>query len=154
MRVLNAVRRILLLLLAIPAVAIVVDLLLHAINAQKTNPIVKGIHDFARSFILPQFEDVFARKAKQTEFQDGLVALVALGVLALVIVFVFRALRAMVSSRPPRVRTAPAPAPPAAKKTTADTAPAERSSDETKVTDSGSNKAGSGDEKQSSPTST
>lgn len=158
MRVLNAVKRILLLLLAIPAIAIVVDMILQAIDAQKSNPIVRGIDSFAGRFILPEFQDVFARRAKQTDFQDGLVALIALGLLALIIVFVFRALRAMASARPPRKSGAPK-APAATKstrKTTSDSttaaAPKETASAATKDKTTADSSAGTSDDTKSSST--
>ena len=107
MRVLNAVRRILLLLVLIPVLAIVLSTLLRAFKAQRSNPIVSSVRDFANIFIIEPFRTVFP---DQTYLQDALVALAAFGLLALLIIFVFRGLRAMVGARPPRVRTAPTPA--------------------------------------------
>ena len=114
MRVLNAVQRLLLLLLLIPVLAICLDTLLRAFGAQKTNPIVAGVRDFANIFLIEPFKTVFP---KQSYLQDALVALAAFGVLALLIVFLFRGLRALAGSRPPSVRTAPAPAAAKSRKT-------------------------------------
>ena len=115
MRALNAVRRILLLLVLIPVVAICLDALLRIFSARPKNPIVAGARDFANIFILKPFKTVFP---DQTPLQNSAVTLVALGLLALLIIFVFRGLRSMVSTRPPR----PAPAP--AKKAAPAAAPA------------------------------
>lgn len=117
MRVLNAVRRILLLLVLIPVVAICLDALLRIFSARPRNPIVAGTRDFANVFILKPFKTVFP---DQTPLQNSAVTLVALGVLALLIIFLFRGLRSMVGTRPPRPQAAaapakkPAPAPPPA----------------------------------------
>lgn len=111
MRALNAVRRILLLLLLIPVIAIALNALLQAFGAQAGNPIVKTVRQVARYFILDPFRTVFP---DQGYVQDALVALAAYGILALLIVFLFRGLRSVVSAAPPRVRTEPekkAPAP-------------------------------------------
>lgn len=105
MRVLNAVRRVLLLLVMIPVIAIVLDTLLQAFNARPRNPIVSTVHDFANIFIIDAFKTVFP---EQGYVQNALVALAAFGVLALLIIFIFRGLRAMVGARPPRVRSGPA----------------------------------------------
>lgn len=120
MRVLNAVRRVLLLLVLIPVVAICLDVLLRMFGARPRNPIVAGIRDFANVFILEPFETVFR---DQSPYQDAAVALVAFGLLALLIVFLFRGLRAMVSARPPQPQPAPAakPAPKPAPAPTATT---------------------------------
>ena len=125
MRVLNAVRRVLLLLVLIPVVAICLDVLLRMFGARPRNPIVAGVRDFANVFIIPPFETVFRN---QSPYQDAAVALVAFALLALLIVFLFRGLRAMVSTRPPRPQPAPAakPAPkpaPATKPASDTTAP-------------------------------
>lgn len=116
MRVLNAVQRVLLLLLLIPVLAICLDTLLRAFGAQKSNPIVSGVRDFANIFLIDPFKTVFP---DQSYLQNALVALAAFGLLALLIVFLFRGLRAMVGSKPPQVRNAPAPA--AGKKKTSET---------------------------------
>ncbi len=156
MRVLNAVRRLLLMLLAIPAVAIVVDVLLGVVNAQENNPIVRGIDRFADNFILPEMQSVFARPRKQTDFQDALVALIALALLALVIVFVFRALRAVLGARPPKVQPAPAKKPRAAappEQTTPNGSakPASSPSDETAATPSATPSGGTATSQQQGP---
>jgi hypothetical protein len=118
MRILNAVRRLLLLLVLIPVVAICLDTLLRMFGARPRNPIVAGVRDFARVFIIEPFRTVFR---DQSPYQDAAVALVAYGLLALLIVFLFRGLRSMVSARPPRPQPAPAakPAPKPAPATTA-----------------------------------
>jgi hypothetical protein len=127
MRVLNAVRRVLLLLVLIPVVAICLDALLLILGARRGNPIVAGVRDFAQVFILEPFRTVFRN---QSPYQDAAVALVAYGLLALLIVFLFRGLAAMVGSRPPRAQPAPA-AKPAPKPAPAATPAAEQ----TKTTD-------------------
>lgn len=98
MRVLNAVRRLLLLLVLIPVVAICLDALLRMFGARPRNPIVSGVRDVADTFILDPFTTVFR---DQSPYQDAMVSLVAYGLLALLIVFVFRGLSAMMSARPP-----------------------------------------------------
>ena len=103
MRVLNAVRRVLLLLVLIPVLAIVLDTLLRMLKAQRSNAIVSSVRDFANIFLIEPFRTVFP---DQSYLQDALVALAAFGLLALLIIFVFRGLRAMVGTRPPRVRNA------------------------------------------------
>lgn len=116
MRALNAIRRALLLLLLIPVVAIALDALFVAVDAQKSNPIVRFVADVADYFIVPAFTDVFAKK--QSNLQTAFVALVAYGILALIIVAVFKLLASLFSARPPKLRqdTTPAsrPTPPAA----------------------------------------
>lgn len=124
MRALNAVRRVLLLLLLIPVIAIALNALLTAFGAQKKNPIVKAVRDAAEFFILDPFETVFP---KQGYVQDALVALAAYGILALLIVFLFRGLRSMASTKPPKVRSEPAKK----KSATTKTAPAKPASDGT-----------------------
>ena len=104
MRALNAVRRILLLLLLIPVIAIALNALLTAFGAQEKNPIVSAVRDVARFFIIDPFRTVFP---DQGYVQTALVALAAYGILALLIVFLFRGLRSMVSTKPPRVRSEP-----------------------------------------------
>lgn len=149
MRVLNAVRRILLLLVLIPVVAVVLDIVLVEANANAKNPIVKGVHDFADVFILPIFKTVFT-PPRQSALQNAAVTLVALGLLALLIVFIFRALRSMVGSRPPKAaapapvakKPAPAaPATPAAKPV--ETSPTDPTADTT--TDASTSRASSTD---------
>ena len=108
MRVLNAIQRILLLLLLIPVLAICLDTLLRAFKAQRTNPIVSGVRDFASTFLIEPFKTVFPN---QSYLQDALVALAAFGILALLIVFIFRGLRSMVGTRPPRAQPATATKP-------------------------------------------
>ena len=108
MRALNAVRRVLLLLVLIPVVAICLDAVLRMFGARPRNEIVRGVREFANLFILKPFETVFR---DQSPYQDAAVALVAYGLLALLIVFLFRGLRAMVSARPPRPQPAPAAKP-------------------------------------------
>jgi hypothetical protein len=107
MRVLNAVQRVLLLLVLVPVLAICLDTLLRAFGAQRSNPIVSGVRNFANIFLIEPFKTVFP---DQNYWQNAAVALAAFGILALVIVFIFRGLRAMAASRPPSVRTTPAPA--------------------------------------------
>lgn len=92
-------------LVMIPVIAIVLDTLLQAFNARARNPIVSSIRDFADIFIIDAFKTVFP---DQSYVQNALVALAAFGVLALLIIFIFRGLRAMVGARPPRVRSGPA----------------------------------------------
>lgn len=137
MRVLNAIQRILLLLLLIPVVAICVDTLLRALDAQRGNAIVKAVRGVANTFILEPFQTVFAER--QSYLQDAIVALVAYGVIALLIVFLFRGLRSLVSSKPPQSRPASKPAPkpaskPAPKADTAAAAPAKAESSPTAKT--------------------
>lgn len=120
MRVLNAIQRVLLLLLLIPVIAICLDTLLRAFKAQATNPIVSGVRNVANVFVIRPFKTVFV---DQNYVQDAAVALAVFGLIALLIVFLFRGLRSLVSARPPRVRSAPAAqTAPTAKKAPADTA--------------------------------
>ncbi len=112
MRVLNAVQRIVMLLLLIPVLIIILDALLAAFGAREGNVIVKQVDELADTFMLRPLRNVFP---KQTDLQDAIVTLAALGLLVLVVVFVFRALRSVVGSKPPKPRPAPAPKP---KKTT------------------------------------
>ena len=105
MRLLNALRRIILLLLAIPVVIICLHALLRALGAQRQNPIVSAIRGARDQFVLPVFRTVFAGRSP---LRDEIVTLVAIGVVALAVVFLFRALASMVGTRPPRTRPAPA----------------------------------------------
>ena len=105
MRVLNAVQRIIMMLLLIPVLIIVLDTLLRAFKAQADNPIVGGVRDAAKTFIIEPFRTVFP---DQSYLQDALVTLAAFGLLVLVVVFLFRALRSMVGTKPPK-KSAPAP---------------------------------------------
>lgn len=108
MRVLNALQRIIMVLLLIPVVIICLHALLRALNAQRGNPIVDTVRQARDAFVLPTFRTVFAGR---NPLQDEIVTLVAIGVLALAVVFMFRALRSLVGTRPPK----PQPKPPAAK---------------------------------------
>lgn len=139
MRALNAVRRILLLLLLIPVIAIALNALLLAFGAQQRNPIVKAVRDVARFFILDPFRTVFP---DQGYVQTALVSLAAYGILALLVVFLFRGLRSMVSTKPPRVRSEPAKKP-AAKAPTpaAEATPAKPPAETSTVSKSGTDTA-------------
>ena len=108
MRTLNAARRFLLLLLLIPVVFIFLNAVLRGLGAQQRNPIVSGVRRVADFFIIPPFEDVFA---KQSYVQTAVVSLICYAVLALIVVMVFKALQSAVSARPPRSSAAPLPRP-------------------------------------------
>src|SRR5688500_3108955 len=104
MRALNTVQRVLMVLLLIPVAAVCFNVLLRALGAQRSNPIVSTVRRSANVFILDPFTDVFP---KQSYLQDGAVALVGYGLIALLIVGIFRLIRSFVAMRPPR----PAPRP-------------------------------------------
>ncbi len=114
MRVLSAVQRIIMLLLLIPVLIILLDTLLRAFDARESNPIVKGVRDAARVFIIEPFRTVFP---DQSYLQNAAVTLAAIGLLVLVVVVVFGTLRSLGGTRKPKPR--PAPAPKAAKTTEA-----------------------------------
>lgn len=101
MRVLNAVRRGLMLLLLVPVAAICLDTLLRAFGARAQNPIVSTVRDVRDWFVLDAFTDVFP---DQTYWQTALVALAAYGLVALVVGAMFRGLRSVVAARPPAQR--------------------------------------------------
>ena len=107
MRILATVQRILMWLLVIPVAAIALDVLLRALGAQRANPIVGAVRRTAGVFILDPFTDVFP---KQSYVETGVVALVGYGLIALLIVGVFRLIRSIIAARPP---ARPAPATPA-----------------------------------------
>lgn len=107
MRVLNAVQRIIMLLLLIPVVVICLNALLRALNARESNPIVSAVRGARDKFVLPMFKTVFAGK---NPLQDELVTLAAIAVLALAVIFLFRGLRSLAGTKPPK-RVAPAPKP-------------------------------------------
>ena len=108
MRTLNAARRIILLLLLIPVVFIFLDAVLEALGAKGGNPIVSGVDGVADFFIHDAFTTVFE---KQSPLQDAVVSLVCYGVLALIVVFVFKGLQSAVTTRPPRSTAAPSARP-------------------------------------------
>ena len=105
MRTLNAARRVILLLLLIPVVFIFLNAVLRSLGAQQRNPIVSGVRGVAEFFIIEPFRTVFEQ---QSYVQDAVVSLVCYGVLALVVVFVFKGLQSAASARPPRT-SAPLP---------------------------------------------
>ena len=105
MRTLNAARRIILLLLLIPVVFIFLNAVLRSLGAQQRNPIVSSVRRGAEFFIIEPFRTVFGQ---QSYVQDAVVSLVCFGVLALVIVAVFKGLQSAASARPPRT-SAPLP---------------------------------------------
>lgn len=86
-------------LLLIPVLAICLDTLLRAFDAQEGNPIVDGVRTAADTFIFDTFRTVFPN---QTYVQTALVALAGYGIIALIVVALFRGLRSAVASRPPR----------------------------------------------------
>lgn len=98
MRVISGVQRVIMYLLLIPLVAIGLDTLLRAFDAQEGNPIVDGVRRAADTAILEPFRTVFP---DQSYLQTALVALAAYGVLTLLVVALFRGLRSLVGSRPP-----------------------------------------------------
>lgn len=108
MRVLNAIQRVILLLLLIPVVAIILDTILRAFDAREGNAIVDAVRSAANSFILAPFTDVFP---DQSYLQTAAVALAGYGVITLLVVFLFRGLRSLVSARPAPKTPPPAPAP-------------------------------------------
>ena len=108
MRVLNAIQRLLMLLLLIPVVAIILDTILRAFNAREGNPIVDAVRSAADTFILSPFTDVFP---DQSYLQTAAVALAGYGVITLLVVFLFRGLRSLVASRPAPKTPPPAPSP-------------------------------------------
>ncbi|HVM19319.1 MAG TPA: hypothetical protein VM307_05095 [Egibacteraceae bacterium] len=121
MRVLNAIQRIIMYALLVPAVLIIAKVILEAFDARRQNPIVRTIYDGADYFILEPFTDVFPN---QSDLQTAAVALAAYGLLVLAVVALFRTLRSLASSRPPS-------RPPAARhKDTAPAKPAARSASE------------------------
>lgn len=128
MRVLNALQRIIMVLLLIPVIIIGLHALLRALNAQRGNPIVDTVRQARDAFVLPIFRTVFAGR---NPLEDEIVTLVAIGVVALAVVFLFRALRSLVGTRPPKPqqRSAPAPKPPTAKKEAAKPSTTESSPD-------------------------
>ena len=107
MRVLNAIQRVLMLLLLIPVVAIILDTILRAFDAREGNPIVDAVRSVADRFILDPFTDVFP---DQSYLQTAAVALAGYGVITLLVVFLFRGLRSLAKSRP-APKAAPAPSP-------------------------------------------
>ena len=80
--------------LLVPVAVIVLDTILVAFNAQESNPIVGAIDSFADAFTLEVFETMFPR---QSYLQTALVALAIYGVVALLVVLVFKALKAVLS---------------------------------------------------------
>ena len=117
MRALNTVQRVLMVLLLIPVAAVSFNVLLRALGAQRSNPIVSTVRSTANVFILDPFTDVFP---KQSYLQDGMVAVVGYGLIALLIVGIFRLLRSLLALRPAR----PAPPPASAPTKTASSEPA------------------------------
>lgn len=95
MRAINAVQRVIMLLLLVPVLAICLDTLLRAFNAQEGNPIVDGVRTAADTFIFETFRTVFP---DQTYVQTALVALAGYGIITLIVVFVFRGIRSAVAS--------------------------------------------------------
>lgn len=147
MRVLNAVQRTVMLLLLVPVVAICLDTVLRAFGARPRNPIVSTVRSVRDWFVLQAFTDVFP---DQNYWQTALVALAAYGVLALVVVSVFRALRSALSARPP-ARREPAAAPKTERLAADDTA-AKRPADATAADDKApTSQAAASEDAQSSP---
>lgn len=80
--------------LLVPVGVIVLDTILAAFNAQETNPIVGAIDSFADAFTFEVFETMFPR---QSYVQTALVALAVYGVVAVLVVLLFKVLRAVLS---------------------------------------------------------
>lgn len=101
MRILASVQRVVMLLLAVPPVAIALNALLRAMEAQRDNPIVAAVRGVAEFFILESFTTVFE---DQSYMQTAVVALIGWGVIALLVLGLFRAVRSAAASRPPKVQ--------------------------------------------------
>lgn len=99
MRAVNAIRRTLMLLLLVPVVAICLDTLLRAFDAQEGNLIVDTVRAVADTFIFDTFRTVFP---DQSYVQTAVVALAGWGIITLIVVAVFRGIRSAVAARPPR----------------------------------------------------
>ena len=95
MRAINAVQRVIMLLLLIPVLAICLDTLLRAFNAQEGNPIVDSVRSAADTFIFDMFRTVFP---DQSYLQTAVVALAGYGIITLIVVFVFRGIRSAAAS--------------------------------------------------------
>lgn len=143
------------LLLLIPVIAICLDTLLRAFKAQRDNPIVSGVRKVANIFIIEPFKTVFP---DQSYLQNAAVALAAFGILALLIVFLFRGLRSMVGTKPPKVHSQPTPKPkpkpkPAESADSTNSSPNTPAPAETKTTSTSGATAGSGTDADSQPKS-
>lgn len=99
MRAINAIQRVIMYLLLIPVLAICLDTLLRAFDAQEGNPIVDSVRTAADTFIFETFRTVFP---DQSYVQTALVSLAGYGIITLIVVLAFRGVRSAVASRPPR----------------------------------------------------
>lgn len=132
MRVLNAVQRIIMLLLLIPVVVICLNALLRTLNAQEDNAIVSAVREARDTFVLPIFKTVFAGR---NPLQDEIVTLAAIAVVALAVIFLFRFLRSLAGTKAPKQRSAPAAKPKKTVETekTVEKAPAKPAADKTET---------------------
>ena len=134
MKALNAVQRVVMLLLLIPVVAIILDTILRAFDAREGNAIVDAVRSTADRFILEPFTNVFP---DQTYLQTAAVALAGYGVITLLVVALFRALRSLVASKPaPKAPPAPAKRPAPEKKAEADSPKTSETSETSKTSES------------------
>lgn len=99
MRAINAIQRVIMYLLLLPVLAICMDTILRAFNAQEGNPIVDTVRRAADTFIFETFRTVFP---DQTYVQTALVALAGYGIITLIVVAVFRGIRSAVAARAPK----------------------------------------------------
>lgn len=99
MRAINAIQRVIMYLLLLPVLAICMDTILRAFDAQEGNPIVDTVRTAADTFIFETFRTVFP---DQTYVQTALVALAGYGIITLIVVAVFRGIRSAVATRPPK----------------------------------------------------
>jgi hypothetical protein len=93
-KVVDVLKRTALTIVAIPALFVVLDTLLRALNAQQRNPIVRTVREAADTAVPDAVTTIFAR---QTYWQTALLTLLFYGVLALVIVLLFRAVDAVLA---------------------------------------------------------
>ncbi|MGH8900370.1 MAG: hypothetical protein ACRDYA_01490 [Egibacteraceae bacterium] len=102
MRVVNAIRRLVLTVLAVPVLAIILDTVFRYFHGQAANPVVSTVRDIQGAVTPPVVVWMFP---DQQYDQTAALALAFYGILVLIVTVVFR-LIAAVAARVARPRTA------------------------------------------------
>lgn len=102
MRVINAIRRLVLVVLAVPVMAIILDTVFRYFDAQAANPVISTVRRVQGAVTPPVVLWMFP---DQQYYQTAALALAFYGILVLVVMVVFR-LIAAIAVRVARPRTA------------------------------------------------
>lgn len=101
MRVINALKRLALLVLAVPVLAIILDTVFQRFHAQIANPVVRTVRQVHTAVTPPVVRWMFP---DQQYYQTAALALAFYGILVVVVVVLF-GLIAAIAARMPKPRT-------------------------------------------------